>query len=148
MKIGFIGLGTMGGRMATSLRAAGHELYVNDIRAAQLTPHVAAGAIALGVWSGAASATLPALLLVSTLRIASAFRLGTTSAIPGKLRGSISSINPARFSRERKLGNCALCHSGMRELKRPSFSYKPGERLEDFLMPATTATNPTPDVHG
>jgi 3-hydroxyisobutyrate dehydrogenase len=47
MKIGFIGLGTMGGRMATSLRAAGHQLYVNDIRPAQLTPHIAAGAIAV-----------------------------------------------------------------------------------------------------
>jgi len=47
MKIGFIGLGTMGGRMATSLRAAGHQLYVNDIRPAQLTPHIAAGAIAM-----------------------------------------------------------------------------------------------------
>ena len=46
MQIGFIGLGTMGGRMAASLRAAGHQLYVNDIRPAQLTPHVAAGAIA------------------------------------------------------------------------------------------------------
>jgi 3-hydroxyisobutyrate dehydrogenase len=46
MQIGFIGLGTMGGRMATSLRAAGHQLYVNDIRPAQLTPHTAAGAIA------------------------------------------------------------------------------------------------------
>ena len=57
-------------------------------------------------------------------------------------------LNPARFSRERKLDNCALCHSGMRQLKRPSFSYKPGERLEDFLMPATSATNLTPDVHG
>ena len=54
-------------------------------------------------------------------------------------------LNPARFSRERKLDNCALCHSGMRELKRPSFSYKPGERLEDFLMPETS---PNPDVHG
>ena len=46
MNIGFIGLGTMGGRMATSLHAAGHQLYVNDIRPAQLTPHVAAGAVA------------------------------------------------------------------------------------------------------
>src|SRR4051812_43914286 len=45
MQIGFIGLGTMGGRMATSLRAAGHQLYVHDIRPQQLTPHVAAGAI-------------------------------------------------------------------------------------------------------
>ena len=46
MKIGFIGLGTMGGRMAASLRAAGHELYVNDVRPEAVRPHVAAGAVA------------------------------------------------------------------------------------------------------
>jgi len=46
MKIGFIGLGTMGGRMAASLRAAGHELCVNDIRPEAVRPHVAAGAVA------------------------------------------------------------------------------------------------------
>ena len=46
MKIGFIGLGTMGGRMAASLRAAGHALYVNDIRREAVDPHVAAGATA------------------------------------------------------------------------------------------------------
>ena len=45
MRIGFIGLGTMGGRMASSLRAAGHELYVNDIRPEAVAPHVAAGAL-------------------------------------------------------------------------------------------------------
>ncbi len=47
MRIGFIGLGTMGGRMATSLRNAGHEMYVNDIRPEAVAPHVAAGACAL-----------------------------------------------------------------------------------------------------
>jgi 3-hydroxyisobutyrate dehydrogenase len=46
MKIGFIGLGMMGGRMAASLRAAGHEMYVNDIRPEAVAPHVATGAIA------------------------------------------------------------------------------------------------------
>jgi 3-hydroxyisobutyrate dehydrogenase len=46
MKIGFIGLGTMGGRMAASLRAAGHQLYVNDIRPEAVAPHVAAGSVA------------------------------------------------------------------------------------------------------
>src|SRR5262249_38928926 len=46
MNIGFIGLGPMGGRMAASLRAAGHELYVNDIRPEAVAPHVAAGAVA------------------------------------------------------------------------------------------------------
>ena len=46
MKIGFIGVGTMGGRIAASLRTAGHELYVNDIRAEAVAPLVAAGAVA------------------------------------------------------------------------------------------------------
>jgi len=36
----------MGGRMARSLRAAGHELCVNDIRPEAVEPHVAAGATA------------------------------------------------------------------------------------------------------
>ena len=44
--IGFIGLGTMGGRMAASLRQAGHEMFVNDIRPEAVAPHVTAGAIA------------------------------------------------------------------------------------------------------
>src|SRR5258706_9364352 len=46
MKIGFIGLGTMGGPMASSLAAAGHQLYVNDLRADAMAPHVSVGAIA------------------------------------------------------------------------------------------------------
>jgi 3-hydroxyisobutyrate dehydrogenase-like beta-hydroxyacid dehydrogenase len=46
MKIGFIGLGTMGGPMASALAAAGHELHVNDLRPEAMTPHVAAGATA------------------------------------------------------------------------------------------------------
>lgn len=46
MKIGFIGLGTMGGPMASSLAAAGHQLYVNDLRVEAMAPHISAGAIA------------------------------------------------------------------------------------------------------
>ena len=44
MKIGFIGLGTMGGPIAASLQAAGHELFVNDVRPEAMTPAVSAGA--------------------------------------------------------------------------------------------------------
>ena len=32
MKIGFIGLGTMGGRMASNLIRAGHALVIHDVR--------------------------------------------------------------------------------------------------------------------
>ena len=44
MKIGFIGLGTMGRHMAANLIAAGHELVVNDLRREAGDPHLAAGA--------------------------------------------------------------------------------------------------------
>lgn len=45
MKIGFIGLGTMGGKMATNLqKKGGHNLVVNDIRREAADPHLAAGA--------------------------------------------------------------------------------------------------------
>jgi 3-hydroxyisobutyrate dehydrogenase len=44
MKIGFIGLGTMGGPMALNLRRGGFDLLVSDLRAEAAEPHVAAGA--------------------------------------------------------------------------------------------------------
>ena len=45
MKVGFIGLGTMGASMASNLQAAGHELYVNDLRREAAAPHLARGAV-------------------------------------------------------------------------------------------------------
>jgi 3-hydroxyisobutyrate dehydrogenase len=44
MKVGFIGLGTMGSSMALNLRAAGYEIVVNDIRREASAPHMQAGA--------------------------------------------------------------------------------------------------------
>lgn len=44
MKVGFIGLGTMGASMASNLQKAGYDLVVNDVRADAAKPHVAAGA--------------------------------------------------------------------------------------------------------
>ena len=44
MKVGFIGLGTMGASMASNLQRAGYELVVNDVREDAATPHLAAGA--------------------------------------------------------------------------------------------------------
>src|ERR1700730_10901191 len=45
MKVGFIGLGTMGASMAANLQKAGHELGVHDIRRAAAERHLAAGAV-------------------------------------------------------------------------------------------------------
>lgn len=44
MRVGFIGLGTMGGSMALNVRRAGHELIVYDLRRETAAPHLAAGA--------------------------------------------------------------------------------------------------------
>jgi 3-hydroxyisobutyrate dehydrogenase-like beta-hydroxyacid dehydrogenase len=44
MKVGFIGLGTMGASMATNLQRGGYELVVNDIRPDAGAAHLAAGA--------------------------------------------------------------------------------------------------------
>jgi 3-hydroxyisobutyrate dehydrogenase-like beta-hydroxyacid dehydrogenase len=45
MKIGFIGLGTMGRYMASNSIKAGHELVVNDLRREAADPHCPAGAV-------------------------------------------------------------------------------------------------------
>jgi 3-hydroxyisobutyrate dehydrogenase len=45
MKVGFIGLGTMGASMASNLQAGGHELQVSDVRKEAAAPHLKASAI-------------------------------------------------------------------------------------------------------
>ena len=44
MKVGFIGIGTMGASMASNVRAKGYDLVVNDIRREAAAPHLKAGA--------------------------------------------------------------------------------------------------------
>jgi 3-hydroxyisobutyrate dehydrogenase len=44
MRIGFIGLGNMGGPMALNLIKAGHTLIVHDARKAAAAPHLERGA--------------------------------------------------------------------------------------------------------
>jgi hypothetical protein len=61
---------------------------------------------------------------------------------------ALSILNPARFSRDRRVDNCALCHSGGRDPKRPPFSYRPGSVLDDYLAPAVVGKGALPDVHG
>jgi 3-hydroxyisobutyrate dehydrogenase-like beta-hydroxyacid dehydrogenase len=48
MQVGFIGLGTMGARMAANLQQAGYKLVVNDLRKDAAASHLGAGAI----WAG------------------------------------------------------------------------------------------------
>jgi 3-hydroxyisobutyrate dehydrogenase len=57
MKIGFIGLGTMGRHMASNLITAGHELVVHDVRREATAPHREAGARWAETPQGVAEAT-------------------------------------------------------------------------------------------
>jgi 3-hydroxyisobutyrate dehydrogenase len=43
MKVGFIGIGTMGASMALNVRAKGHDVVVHDVREAAAGPHLKAG---------------------------------------------------------------------------------------------------------
>jgi len=45
MRVGFIGLGTMGGSMAYNCLQGGNEMVVHDIRREAATPHLEAGAV-------------------------------------------------------------------------------------------------------
>ena len=45
MQVGFIGLGTMGGKMAANLQRAGYPLMIYDVRREAAAPHLAAGAV-------------------------------------------------------------------------------------------------------
>src|SRR6202161_1398540 len=43
--VGFVGLGTMGGRMATNLQKAGYKLVVHDLHRQGASHHLNAGAL-------------------------------------------------------------------------------------------------------
>jgi len=45
MLVGFIGLGTMGGRMAANLQKAGYKLVVHDLTRQAASHHLNAGAV-------------------------------------------------------------------------------------------------------
>lgn len=57
-------------------------------------------------------------------------------------------VNPAKLSRERQIGLCALCHGGIGVAKAPAFSYTAGKDLEDYLHLEMPGPNEAVDVHG
>ena len=55
----------------------------------------------------------------------------------------------AALSRVQQLDQCRLCHGGQLQKVKPSFSFRPGDRLDDFFTSDTTATPVEEiDVHG
>lgn len=58
-------------------------------------------------------------------------------------------LNPAKFSRDRQIDLCALCHNGIdRDALQPAFSYSPGKPLSDFFKARPADLVAHPDVHG
>ncbi len=58
-------------------------------------------------------------------------------------------INPKGFTRTQSLDMCALCHGGRLEKTKPSFSFRPGDKLADFFVVDSTPDNADLiDVHG
>jgi hypothetical protein len=58
-------------------------------------------------------------------------------------------VNPAKLTRQRQIDLCGLCHAGAGpELKRPAFTFTPGDRLTDHLTPLKEPDVREPDVHG
>lgn len=54
-----------------------------------------------------------------------------------------------KLSQKQQLDACALCHSGKREKLKPTFSFKTGDNLDEFSLPAYDSGNAAKlDVHG
>jgi 3-hydroxyisobutyrate dehydrogenase len=88
MKVGFIGLGTMGGGMALNLRRAGHEVTIHDVREEAAARHIEAGCAwadsprAVGAASDVVFTSLPGPVEVE------AVGLGADGLIEGMAPGS------------------------------------------------------------
>lgn len=97
-KVGFIGLGNMGGPMALNLVKAGFQLLVHDINPARLAPLVAAGATVVDSPKAAAAECRRMICMVETTGQAEAVILGGNGFIQSAKAGDIvlcmSTIDP------------------------------------------------------
>src|SRR5882724_8563731 len=89
MRIGFIGLGNMGGPMALNVMKAGHTMVINDIRRDMAAPHLRQGA----TWADTPKAVAEQSELIFTSlpgpREVEAVALGENGILTGAAPGSI-----------------------------------------------------------
>jgi 3-hydroxyisobutyrate dehydrogenase len=102
-KVGFVGVGVMGGPMAMNLVEAGFELVVHDINPARVAPLAAAGAAVVDTPSAAAAVCRRTICMVETTDQAEAVILGDNgfvqSAKQGDLVVCMSTIAPSAARR-------------------------------------------------
>jgi 3-hydroxyisobutyrate dehydrogenase len=89
MRVGFIGLGNMGGPMALNITRAGHEVMVFDIRREAATSHLEAGAKWAESPREAASYSEIVMTSLPGPRDVEAVALGESGIGQGAQRGSI-----------------------------------------------------------
>lgn len=63
-------------------------------------------------------------------------------------RAELSIMKLTTMTRDRQIDVCAQCHGGRRFPVRASFSYIPGEPLDNFYVRDPGSSNASPDVHG
>jgi len=88
MKLGFIGLGTMGAPMATNLLEAGHELTVWNRSPERVDPLVEAGARRADSPADAASGTRATILMVTNAEAVQEVLLGEEGVVHGLPAGA------------------------------------------------------------
>lgn len=98
MRVGFIGLGNMGGSMATTLLRGGHELSVYDLRPSAMGPLLDAGARPLTSAVEAARSCEVVFTSLPTLASVKAVYLGgdglVAASSPGQILVDLSTILP------------------------------------------------------
>ncbi len=99
MRIGFIGLGTMGRHMAANLQAAGHELQVHDRDRSHAAPHLAGGASWAASPRDAAAGTEVVFTSLPGPPEVEAVALGESGIVSGLAQGAawfdLSTISPS-----------------------------------------------------
>ena len=70
------------------------------------------------------------------------------SPTPPQSPAETAIINPARFSRDRQVDACALCHAGMGIPIAPALSFVPGDVLSNYVYLPKIDVDTAVDVHG
>ena len=101
MRIGVIGLGSMGMGMAVSLVKAGHDVAGSDVRASAVDSLVAAGGRAAATPAAAAEGAQLLILMVVNQAQVETVLFGADGAVAGLPKGAVvmlSSTVPAAFT--------------------------------------------------
>ena len=131
MRIGFVGLGNIGGAIAANLIEDGHEVTVLDLDPAKVAPHVEAGATAAdGVGSLARGSEVTFLSLPTPAAMEQVTNEWLAAAEPGSVLVDLTTNAPATI---RALGGRVVA-SGREFLECPLTGGAPGARMRMLVF--------------